>query len=186
MGVDRDLRPERLQEPDLLGRVRDVVVAADHVRDPVLHVLERRGEVVGRPAVRADEHDVLDRLVRHLDMAADDVVPGGRPFVRHPEADRAFVDVRLALVDEPLRDLAAALHRVQLEADVAVPVEAEPAQRALDLLDGLGHLAARVRVLDPQEDLAAVLTSEQPVEEEGAHAADVEVAGGRGRHADAD
>src|SRR5207253_141788 len=79
-----------------------------------------------------------------------------------------------------------ALHRVELEANLAVPVEPEPAQRALDLLDRLGHLAARVRVLDPKQDLASVLPGEEPVEEEGPHAADVEEAGGRRSHADAD
>ena len=45
---------------------------------PSQHVLHRRGEVVRRPAVGADEHDVLELLVRQLDAAADDVVPGGR------------------------------------------------------------------------------------------------------------
>src|SRR5207237_6751928 len=117
-----------------------------------------------------DEHDVLDRLVRHLDPPANDVVPDGRALVRHAKADRALVDVRLALLDEPLRDHAAALHRIELEANLAVPVEPEPAQRALDLLDRLGHLAARVRVLDPKRALASGLPGDQPVAAEGPRA----------------
>ena len=39
--VDRQLRAQRLQDLELLRRVRDVVLSADHVRDPVEHVLER-------------------------------------------------------------------------------------------------------------------------------------------------
>ena len=46
--VHRRLVAERAEDLDLLRGVRDVVVAADHVRDRVVHVLHRRGEVVGR------------------------------------------------------------------------------------------------------------------------------------------
>ena len=151
-----------------------MVVAADHVRDPVEPVLERRREVVRRTAVRADEHEVLELLVRHLDAPLDRVVPAGRALVRHADADRAVVLVRASLRDEPARLLLRALHAVELERRLAVPVDPEPAQRALDLLDGLLDLAARVGVLDPQEALAAAPAREEPVEEERAHAADVE------------
>ena len=68
----------------------------------------------------------------------------------------------------------------------AVPVEPEPAQRVLDLLDRLRDLAARVGVLDAEPELAAVVAREEPVEEERAHAADVEEAGRARSHADAD
>ena len=75
---------------------------------------------------------------------------------------------------------------VELERDRPVPVDPEPAQRLLDLLGGGLDLAARVGVLDPQQELAALVPGEQPVEEEGAHAADVEEAGRARSHADAD
>ena len=78
------------------------------------------------------------------------------------------------------------LHDVELERRRAVPLDPEPAQRALDLLDRLLDLAARVGVLDPQQALPALSAREEPVEEERAHAADVEEAGGRRSHADAD
>src|SRR5205085_6113074 len=55
MPVGRERRPKRLEDPDLLRRVRDVVVAAEDVRDPVEPVLDRRSEVVGGPAVGPDE-----------------------------------------------------------------------------------------------------------------------------------
>ena len=184
--VDRQLVAERSQDLDLLRRVRDVVVAADHVRDRVVHVLDGRGEVVGRAAVRADEHDVLELLVRELDPAPHRVFPARHTLVGHAEADRAFVLVGLALRDELVGELSRPRHRVELERDRAVPVDPEPLQRALDLVDRLGHLAARVGVLDAEQALAALAAREQPVEEERAHPADVQEAGRRGRHSDPD
>ena len=184
--VDGRLVAERAENLDLLRSVRDVVLAADHMRDLVEHVVDRRGEVVGRAAVGAQDHEVVEVLVLHLDPAADDVVPAGRALVGHAEADRALVLVRLALVDELPAEALRVLHPVELEADRSVPVDPEPGERALDLLGRLGHLAARVRVLDPQEGLAALRSGEQPVEEERADAPDVEQAGGARSHADAD
>ena len=94
--------------------------------------------------------------------------------------------VRLALGDELLAEAARVVHAVELEVHGPVPVDPEPAQRLLDLLDRLRDLAARVGVLDPQQALAALLPREEPVEEERAHAADVEEAGRARCHADAD
>ena len=184
--VDGDLRADRPDDVDLLRRVRDVVLAADDVRDPVPDVLHRRGEVVGRPAVGADEHEVLDRLVRDLDAVADDVVPARRPLVRHPEPDRALVLVRLAVGHELVGDAPAVVHPVELEGVRPVPVEAEPAERVLDLVDRLRDLARGVGVLDPQPELPALVAREEPVEERGADVADVEEPGRAGSHADAD
>ena len=108
------------------------------------------------------------------------------PVVRHPEANGAFVLVGRSLVDEPRRELAAAVHRVELERDGAVPVDPEPRERSLDLLDRLRDLAARVGVLDPEQALALATAREQPVEEKRVRRSDVEEARRRRRHADAD
>jgi hypothetical protein len=54
----------------------------------------------------------------------------------------------------------------------------------LDLVDRLGHLAARIRVLDAKPKLAAVVSREEPVEQERAHTTDMEKAGGTRRHTD--
>ena len=102
-------------------------------------------------------HEVGEVLVLELDPAAHGVVPADHALVRHPEADRALVQVGLALGDEPLGVGAHLVHPVELEGDRAVPVDPEPAQRLLDLLGRLGDLAARVGVLDPQAALAALL-----------------------------
>src|SRR5262249_62210895 len=114
-------------------------------------------------AVRPDEHEVLELLVRKLDVAADGVVPRRDALVRHAEADRTLVLVRLSLLDQPARELRAVLQAVELQRDVAVPVEPEPAQRILDLLRRLRHLAARGRVLDPQLELPALLAREPAI-----------------------
>ena len=79
----------------------------------------------------------------------------------------------------------APLEPVELERHVAVPLEPEPAQRALDLLRGLGHLAPGVGVLDPQEELTPLVAREEPVEERRAHVADVEEPCGARSDADA-
>ena len=177
---------ERAEDQYLLGRVRDVVATADDMRDRVEPVLDRRREVVRRPAVRAEDDDVLERLVLVLDAVEDQVVPGRDALVGHAEADRTVVLVRLALLDEPPRLRLAALEPVELERDRTVQVEAEPAQRLLDLLRGKSDLTTRVRVLDPQVELATLVAREQPVEERRVHVADVQEAGRARGHADAD
>src|SRR5262249_28587267 len=118
--VLRERGAERLEDLDLLRRVRDVVLASEDVRDPVEPVLDRRCEVVRRPAVRADENEVLDLLVRLLDPSADEVLPAGRALVGHAHANRALVLVGPPLGDESLRLLAAALRAVELEGEIAV------------------------------------------------------------------
>jgi len=87
--------------------------------------------------------------------------------------DRAFVLVGLALVHQAPRDLGAVLQPVELEGDVPVPVEPEPAEGILDLLSRLLHLAVRIRVLDPEPELPALMAREQPVEERGPDVPDV-------------
>ena len=141
----------------------------------------RRGEVVGRAAVAADDDEVVERLVRRLDVAEDQVVVCRRALVGHAEADRPLVLVRVAGFDEAPRLLLAAVHALELEAE-RLPVEAEPGQGALDLLGGALDLAVHVRVLDAQQAVPALLAREEPVEEERARGADVEEPRRRRRH----
>ena len=162
-----------------------MVVAADHVRDPVHPVVDRVREVVGRTAVGADDHHVLELLGGKLDAALDGVLPRDDPLVGHADPGRAVILVGLVLGDESLGLGAAALCAVELEACLSVPLDPEPPERPLDLLRRLRHLARRVRVLDAEKALAAAAAREQPVEKEGADAADVEEPRGRGGHADA-
>jgi hypothetical protein len=67
-----------------------------------------------------------------------------------------------------------------------IPVEAEPGEVGEDGLLGLSRGALEVGVLDAEHEASALGAREEVVEERGAGAADVEVAGGRRREADAD
>ena len=86
----------------------------------------------------------------------DGVVPADHALLRHANADRAVVLVCLPLRHETAGLGLAALDPIELEARVAVPLDPEPAQGALDLLHRVGDLPARVGVLDPQQALASV------------------------------
>jgi len=67
-----------------------------------------------------------------------------------------------------------------------VPFEAEPGEVGEDGLLGLPDGALEVGVLDAEHEASPLGAREEVVEERGAGAADVEVAGGRRREADAD
>ncbi len=59
-----------------------------------------------------------------------------------------------------------------------IPIDAEPAKAVDDALDEFGLVALGVGILDAQDHGAALMASEEPVEESGARAAYVEIAGG--------
>ena len=79
---------ERLIEQDLLRRVRDVIVAADDMRDPHVDVVDDDREVVGGLGVGAQDDEVFDHRVREFDRAVHQVGEAGLAL-RHLEADRA-------------------------------------------------------------------------------------------------
>jgi hypothetical protein len=57
----------------------------------------------------ANEHKILELVVRELDAAADGVVPGRDTVVGHAEPNRAFILIGLGLIDQAPRDLGAVL-----------------------------------------------------------------------------
>ena len=67
-----------------------------------------------------------------------------------------------------------------------VPIEPEPAQPVVDRRGRFLGVARLVRILDAQDERAAVMPREEPVEQRGARAADVQIAGGRWSEANAD
>ena len=75
---------------------------------------------------------------------------------------------------------------VALQERPLVPVEAEPAERVLDPDDPLARGCAPRRCPRCAGRSAAVVAGVEPVEERGAHAADVQEPGRRGREPDAD
>ena len=77
VGVARRLVAERLQHEQLLRRVGEVVVTADHVGDPHLGVVDGDGEVVEDRAVAAGDDEVVVAAVGKADRAVDEVVDDG-------------------------------------------------------------------------------------------------------------
>ena len=65
-----------------------MVVAADHVGDPHVGVVDRDREVVEDGAVRPGDHRVVLEAVLKADLAPDRVGDDGLPLVRDTQADR--------------------------------------------------------------------------------------------------
>ena len=66
---------ERLEEEDVLRRVGEVILAADHVGDPHIRIVHDHGEVVERRTVRAKDHKIAaECLSVDLDPTADKVI----------------------------------------------------------------------------------------------------------------
>ena len=76
-----------------------------------------------------------------------------------------------------------ALLELRLEIGLAVAADAEPVEPVEDRVDRFLGRAGLVGVLDAQQIFAAMMAGEQPVEQRGAGAADVEIAGRRGGEA---
>ena len=85
MRETRRIVAECAVEQDLLGRVRDVVVAAHHQRDAHVDVVRDHGEIVDRRSVRAEDDEVFDVLVRKGNAFVHGVVPR-RLAIRHAKA----------------------------------------------------------------------------------------------------
>ena len=145
--------------------------------------------------------DVLEARV-----AADHIVDDRRAIVGDAQAHRPLrlgltaeaavgpmqllvsLDVisgRVGAVGMPARQercerLLMALGALGLEDRPLIPIELQPAQRVEDLLDVLGRGALAVGVLDAKHQRAPLAARQQPVEQGGAGAPDVERPGGRG------
>ena len=71
----RQRHAERLEEEDVLRRVGEVVLAADHVGDPHIRVVYDHGEVVERRTIRAEDHEIASECLSvDLDPTADKVI----------------------------------------------------------------------------------------------------------------
>lgn len=83
--------------------------------------------------------------------------------------------------EQAMRVALMALEVRSLVDDLLVPIEAEPREALEDCPGAFLGAAGPVGVLDAQEELAAVLSRVEPVEERRAGAADVQESGGGGR-----
>ena len=101
----------------------------------------------------------------------------GQLLLAHPAA------IGVAALEQLVRDFGVARPELRLVIFVPVPIEAEPAHPVEDRVDRLVGRARLVGILDAQQELAAVVAGEQPVEQRRARAADVQEAGRGGREA---
>src|SRR5207253_6604243 len=67
--------------------VVDVIVAANHVGDGHVEIVDDDAEVVGRDAVAADDHQVVELGVGDFDASLDLIVPGHGSLRRVLEAE---------------------------------------------------------------------------------------------------
>ncbi len=137
-------RAERAKERDVLGRVGEVVVPPDDVRDAHLRVVHADAEVVQRVPVGAHEDEIVQGLGRELDAAADQVVDDDR-LVRHPQAH-----------DVPLAGLRAPVALVRRDVPARARVTVGAPRR-------LGGLALAVELLRRLEGPIGLAFADQPV-----------------------
>src|SRR5690606_18849616 len=142
--------------------------------------------------VRLPRRGALLRLFLGDPVEAVAVVAEGALAVRVPVLPcldllgRAEAAVGVAGAEQLQRIAPVALDAGGLMERPLVPQQAEPLEPVGDRLDHRVARARAVGVLEAQDEGAAVVTGETPVEQCGSRAADVQVAGGRwrGPHAD--
>src|SRR5207245_8297777 len=90
--VDRNLGAERADDIDLPRRIVDVIVAANHMGDVHVEIVDDDAKVVRRNAIAAYDNQVVKLGVADLDVALDLIVPGDAYLHRVLEGQ----DVRVA------------------------------------------------------------------------------------------
>ena len=126
------------------------------------------GRRLGHEAAAVDERPLLalGRLPLGLEFLGRGVVVVGRPGRQEPLDRRP---VALA----PLRLVVGGIGAAHLRP--LVPVDAQPPQAVQDRGQGLLDVPLLVRVVDAEDELAAVPPGEEPAKQRGPHAADVQV-----------
>ena len=66
-----------------------------------------------------------------------------------------------------------------------IPLHAQPLEIGDEIDQGLGVVAGLIGVLDAEQEIAADVPGEEPVEQRGAGPADMQITGGTGGEADA-
>ena len=83
----RQRRVERAIQEDLLRCVRDVIVAAHHVRDCHVDVVGNHRQVISGMTIGPQDHEVFDVRAVEFDPAVNEIVERHRAF-GHTDADR--------------------------------------------------------------------------------------------------
>ena len=80
--------PERLVQEQLPRRVRDVILASDHIRHLHQRIVDHDGEVVGGVAIGADDDRIADHICVEPDVAPHGVGEHDVAAFGHAEPDR--------------------------------------------------------------------------------------------------
>ena len=148
MGEAREGMTERAEQQDVLGRVRQVVLTADHVADLHRGVIDDDREVVERIPVGTDDHEVPAEVGDvDLDPTPHDVFERDPPRP-DPETERPRAPFRLACATFVGRQVGAAPDIARRELG-----------RLLGLAIGLelfGRAVARVRQILEQQPAVGV------------------------------
>ena len=87
MGVTRRLEAQSLLQGDVLGRVDEMLLSAEHAIDLHQGVVHHAGEVIRRPAVALADDEVLEFRPRQAHLA-EDLIDHHQILGRHDEAHR--------------------------------------------------------------------------------------------------
>ena len=208
VGIHGRLHAEGVEKLQVLECVHDVILAADNVRDFHLDVVHHVDKVEDVGAIRALDHHVGGVFlvgVVHGDIAAYQVVQrhyaialeaetphrafagagnliavfvaliGGRALVHTPHLHQ-FVEIAVVNI------LALALEVGFTGATLSftfVPIQPEPAHAGENGLHGVFHVALLVGVFNAQNEGTTHFTGKKVIEQSGARATDVQIAGGR-------
>ncbi len=146
---------EGAEQQDVLGRVREMVLAADHVADLHRRVVDDDREVVERRAVAADDDEVAAEVRDvDLDAAADDVVEGDDPL---PDAEPQGADPALRLARGALLG-----RQRRAPADVARRQPGRLLRRAVGV-ELLGGAVAGVRLVVGEQPARGLRIERQPL-----------------------
>ena len=188
VAVDGRLGAEGLEKLEVFRGIGEVILAADHVRDLHLDVVDDVDEVEDRFAVGAENHEVA--IFDARDLAADHVVQyhwdgvyflvillqvivvggGASAFEAKPPGAVLLVGAALGgeLLELGLIEFGALRLEVRTKftADLGafVPIHAEPAHRVEDHLQEGLRVSLFVRVLDAEDEFAARVAGVEPVE----------------------
>src|ERR1017187_9581225 len=179
VGQDEERHAVTLDADEVLGGpVGELDLApdqVDHGGAALVGCPEAQGAAVtpGKPEVAAMTVVARGRVTGRRPCLGPrlDLVPGATTGVQRAAAPESL-DGRL---------VGWALGRLEVRA--LIGGHAQPLQGGDDAIGPFGAVALFVGVLDPQDERAAALAREQPVEQGGAGTSDVEEAGGRGREA---
>jgi len=183
-----------------------MIVAADHVADLHVGVIDRDGEVVEDRSVAARDHRIVLEPVLEADLAPDQILDDGLPRVGDAQSNRgarpvgrgatvAGAAVRLpvrpdllggrgigigeTVAEQPVDALGVTFGALVLAQRPLVPVELQPLEGVEDLGDVLAGRPLTIGVLDAKHQRTAPSARYQPVIECRPGAADVQRPGWR-------